>query len=55
MVPLDIPCADIGSDHGLLVKYLLDNNLVPFCYASDNKKGPFERLKKKFIDVYFSK
>ena len=53
MVPLDIPCADIGSDHGLLVKYLLDNNLVPFCYASDNKKGPFERLKKN-LSTYIS-
>lgn len=53
MVPLDIPCADIGSDHGLLVKYLLDNYLVPFCYASDNKKGPFERLKKN-LSTYIS-
>ena len=44
MVPHGLPCADIGSDHGLLVKYLIDNRIVPFAYASDNKKGPYERL-----------
>lgn len=44
LVPENIPCADIGSDHGYLVKYLLDNNIVPYAYASDNKKGPFLHL-----------
>lgn len=54
MIPQGIPCADIGSDHGLLVEYLLNNKLVPFAYASDNKKGPFSRLNenlKKYIDL----
>lgn len=44
MVPHNIPCADIGSDHGLLVEYLINNNIVSNAYASDNKKGPFLRL-----------
>lgn len=37
---------DIGSDHGLLPVYLASkgmNNL----YASDNKKGPYERLSQQ--------
>lgn len=46
MVPHGLPCADIGADHGYLVKYLLENNLVPYAYASDNKKGPYSSLKK---------
>ena len=45
MVPNNIPCADIGSDHGLLVKYLIENQIVNSAYASDNKIGPFNRLK----------
>jgi len=37
---------DIGSDHGLLPAYLLENNLVIKVYASDNKKGPYLNLVK---------
>ena len=44
MVPSGLPCADIGSDHGLLVKELIETNKVPLAYASDNKKGPFLNL-----------
>lgn len=44
LVPKGIPCADIGSDHGLLVSYLMDNKIVPCAYASDNKKGPYSNL-----------
>ena len=53
MIPSNIPCADIGSDHGLLVKYLIENNIIPFAYASDNKVGPYNRLisnLKQYID-----
>ena len=53
MVPSNVPCADIGSDHGLLVNYLLDTNKVPFCYASDNKEGPYNRLKAN-LNKYIS-
>lgn len=38
--------ADIGSDHGLLPLYLAENG-VQYIYASDNKKGPYERLKSE--------
>ena len=54
MVPTNLPCADIGSDHGLLVKYLLDNQIVPFSYASDNKIGPYNRLKENLASYISS-
>ena len=54
MVPPNLPCADIGSDHGLLVKYLLDNQIVPFSYASDNKIGPYNRLKENLASYISS-
>ena len=44
LVPNGIPCADIGSDHGLLISFLMDNKIVPYAYASDNKKGPYTKL-----------
>lgn len=44
--------ADIGSDHGLLPYYLLENKKVDKIYACDNKKGPFENLKKTFDNKY---
>lgn len=37
--------ADIGSDHGLLVAYLARNGYTSL-YANENKKGPYNRLKK---------
>ena len=37
---------DIGSDHGLLPAYLLENKLVSKVYASDNKRGPYLNLAK---------
>ncbi len=49
MVPKGLPLADIGADHGYLEKYLLENKIVPFCYACENKKGPFERLKNNLV------
>ena len=44
---------DIGADHGLLSYYLLENNIVDKAYASDNKIGPFNNLKKTFINSGF--
>lgn len=38
--------ADVGSDHGALPIYLINSGKVPFVEAIENKKGPFERLKK---------
>lgn len=38
--------ADVGSDHGALPIYLLNSGKISFAEAIENKKGPFERLKK---------
>lgn len=43
--------ADIGSDHGYLPFYLLENQIIDKAYASDNKKGPFLNLKKTFNNL----
>lgn len=53
-VSKDMLIADIGADHGFLTYYLLENNLVKFAYASDNKKGPFENLKATFFNADFN-
>jgi tRNA (adenine22-N1)-methyltransferase len=37
--------ADVGSDHGHLVMYLIANKICFKAYAIDNKKGPYEILK----------
>lgn len=44
---------DIGADHGLLSYYLLENKIVDKAYASDNKIGPFNNLKKTFLNSNF--
>jgi tRNA (adenine22-N1)-methyltransferase len=57
LVPLGHSLGDIGSDHGLLVSYIIENKMVPFAFASDNKLGPYERLKnnlKKYPNVTVS-
>lgn len=41
---------DVGADHGLLEKYLLDNNVVDSILAVENKKGPFEILRNSLIN-----
>ena len=35
---------DVGADHGLLEKYLLDNNLAEHVIAVENKIGPYKQL-----------
>ena len=37
--------ADIGSDHGYLIKIAFDNHLIDYAYAIDNKKGPINSCK----------
>lgn len=46
---------DIGSDHGYLPRFLLEEGIVDWIYASDNKKGPFLNLKQTFKDMDKSK
>ena len=37
--------ADIGSDHGYLIKIAFDNHLIDYAYAIDNKEGPINSCK----------
>ena len=54
LVPKDIPAADIGADHGLLISYLIKNHIIPYGYASDNKKGPYENLTSRIKEENLS-
>ena len=42
--------ADVGADHGLIEKYLLDNDRVNSILAIENKSGPFNILKNNLKD-----
>lgn len=37
--------ADVGADHGLVEKYLIENEISPKVIAIENKIGPFDILK----------
>lgn len=50
LVDKNLILADIGSDHGLLIKKIKLNGYTLKCYAVENKKGPFNRLKKSLND-----
>lgn len=39
--------ADIGTDHGRLPLYLIEQNIVPFAVASDRIKTPIAALKRQ--------
>lgn len=47
MVPGNLPVADIGTDHGRLPLYLIENGIVPFAIASDRIKMPIAALKSQ--------
>lgn len=61
LVPNQV-CSDIGADHGKLIISLVENNKIPYGYAVENKKGPYDVLcseinksvKKEFIKPIFS-
>lgn len=36
--------ADVGADHGLIEKYLIDNHIVDSLLAIENKIGPYKTL-----------
>lgn len=46
MVAIDSIVADVGSDHGKLIISLYQKGIISHGYAIENKKGPFDRLKK---------
>jgi tRNA (adenine22-N1)-methyltransferase len=41
--------ADIGTDHGYLVAYLVENNICPSGIAADLRKGPLENARQTVI------
>ena len=41
--------ADIGTDHGYLVAYLIENNICPSGIAADLRKGPLENARQTVI------
>ena len=45
LVPNDV-AIDVGADHGQLIISLIENNVVDYGYAVENKKGPYERMAK---------
>lgn len=49
-VPQGSVLADIGSDHGHLLAYLLAENRLDHGYATELKNGPYLRLKTRFIN-----
>ena len=54
-VTSDMRIGDVGSDHGYLPYYLLNEGKVNYAYACDNKKGPFENLSLTFKDKFNGK
>lgn len=46
-VPSGRPMADIGTDHGRLPLYLVEQGIVPFAIASDRIKMPIAALKSQ--------
>ena len=52
MVIPGLPVADIGSDHGKLPEYLLQQKLVPYVIATDIKGKPGQRLQERMAGKY---
>lgn len=46
LIECDMKVADIGTDHGYIPIYLIQNNISDFVIASDINKGPIEILLK---------
>ena len=54
MVPSGV-AADVGSDHGKLIISLFEDKVILKGYGIENKKAPFNRLKKAIEDADASK
>lgn len=42
--------ADIGTDHGYIPIYLVENGTIPYAYACDVKDGPLERARDHIME-----
>ena len=55
MIPVGLPVADIGTDHGRLPAWLLRNGRVPRVIATDRAAGPLQgaqqRLRGLSVDL----
>lgn len=50
MIPFGIH-ADVGSDHGLLLRFLLENQKIERGLAIENKQTPFENSRRALKDL----
>ncbi|KJF26884.1 hypothetical protein TZ02_10895 [Clostridium aceticum] len=56
LVPINSKVSDIGTDHGYLPIYLLQNNIASHVIASDVNKGPLETAEKNiYLHGYVDK
>ena len=43
-------CADVGTDHGLIPLYLLQNQICPSVYLTDIAEGPLDRARHNAME-----
>lgn len=43
------PIVDVGTDHGYLPAYLLENKIIDYAYLSDLREGPLENAKQTLM------
>lgn len=48
MVTMGNTVADVGTDHGFVPLFLLENGYIPSAIAMDINKGPLEKAKRNF-------
>lgn len=54
LIRKDSRVADIGTDHGYLLAWLIENGISPNGVAADINKGPLENAKRTFNDAGIS-
>ncbi len=51
LVEINNRVADIGTDHGYIAIYLIQNNISPYVIAGDINKKPLESARKNIADI----
>ncbi len=51
LVRINSRVADIGTDHGYLLAYLIENGICPSGIAADINKGPLENAERTVVDA----